>query len=93
MTLEQATLRAQAAAAAGNLESLHDALKARAAAIPAVRDRDRLQAAIEAGESIASDLRLFKTKLTIDINRLVQIRSALSTGLGAQKRTRISYRG
>jgi hypothetical protein len=90
MTLEQATDRVRIAVEAGDLEALHEALKARAAAIPRVDDPERLQAAFEAGESIARDLRLLKLKLQIDANRLAQIHSALLAGLGASNRPRIN---
>lgn len=93
MTLEQATRLAQAAVAAGHLQALRAALKARAAAIREVRDPVRLKAAYDAGESIARDLRLFKLKLSIDVNRLTQIQAALRAGLGAAKRARIDCRG
>lgn len=93
MTLEQATERAQAAAAAGDLTSLREALKARARAIREVRDPARLKAALEAGESIARDVRLFQVKLSIDRNRLSQIQSALLAGLGAAVRSRVNYEG
>ena len=93
MTLEQATERARAAAIAGNMEELREALKARAAAIGAVRDPRRLKTAIDAGEAIARDLRLFKMKLSIDWNRLSQIRAALIAGHGAVERRRLNCRG
>ncbi len=100
MTLEQATLRAQAAAAAGDMEALGEALKARAAAIREVRYQPlseakaaRFKAAFEAGESIARDLRLFKMKLSIDTHRLKQIQSALLAGLGAEPRSRLDFQG
>jgi hypothetical protein len=90
MTLEQATERARTAVEAGDFEALHEALQARAAAIPGVDDPERLKAAIEAGESIARDLRLLKLQLRIDANRLAQIHAALRAGLGASNRPRIN---
>jgi hypothetical protein len=89
MTLEQATERARVAVESGDLEALHEALQARAAAIPGVDDPERLKAAIQAGESIARDLRLLKLKLRIDANRLAQIHAALRAGLGVSNRPRI----
>ena len=90
MTLEQATERARAAVESGDLETLREALQARAAAIPGVDDPERLKAAIQAGESMARDLRLLKLKLRIDANRLAQIHAALLAGLGASNRPRIN---
>lgn len=90
MTLEQATERARAAVDSGDLNGLREALQARAAAIPGIDDPKRLRAAIEAGESIACDLRVLKLKLRIDANRLAQIHSALLAGLGAANRPRIN---
>jgi hypothetical protein len=97
MTIEQANQNAQAAAAAGNLEQLRAALEARAAAIAEIpvtaENAPRLQAALEAGESIARDLRLLKLKIGIDAHRLAQIQSALLAGLGAPPHRRIDFRG
>jgi hypothetical protein len=93
MTLEQATERAQAAAAAGDLASLREALQARARAIREVRDPMRLKAALVAGESIARDLRLFQLKLSIDRNRLAQIQSALLAGFGGAAGPGVNYEG
>lgn len=97
MTLEQANQYALAAVASGDLEQLRRALTARAAAIAeipvTVENAPRLQAALEAGETIARDLRLFKLKLQIDTNRIAQIQSALLAGLGATGRRRINLRG
>lgn len=93
MTLEQATHRAEAAAAAGDMETLREALKARAAALREIRDPVRLKAAFDAGESIARDLRLFQMKLSIDTHRLKQIQSALLAGLGAEPHSRLDFRG
>ncbi len=90
MTLEQATERARAAVESGDLDALRDALKARAAAIPGVTGPKRLKAALDAGESIARDLRLLQVKLRIDSNRLTQIHSALLTGLGAAHPPRLN---
>lgn len=83
MTIEQATEQAVAAVEAGDLEALHEALKQRAACIPSVTDPARLKAVIDAGESLARDLRLLQVKLRIDANRLTQIHSALLNGMGA----------
>jgi HD superfamily phosphodiesterase len=90
MTLEQATDQARAAVEAGDLDALGEALKARAAAMKGVQDPARIKAAIEAGESVARDLRLLRLKLRIDTNRLTQIHSALLTGLGAGPRARLN---
>ncbi len=92
-TIEQATVRARAAIEAGDLNALRTALKARAACIPLVTDPARLKAVIEAGESLARDLRLFQLKLKIDANRLAQIHSALLTGLGAAHGPRLNCKG
>jgi len=97
MTLEQANQRALAAVAAGNLEDLRLALEARAAAIAEIpvtaENAPRLQAALEAGESLARDLRLLKPKIGIDASRIAQIQSAMLAGLGATERRRINFRG
>ena len=90
MTLEQATERARFAVESGDLDALSEALKARAAAINGIQDPVRLKVAIEAGESVARDLRLLQLKLRIDSNRLTQIHSALLTGLGAAPRPRLN---
>jgi hypothetical protein len=90
MTLEQATEQTRAATMAGDLGALRVALAARRTAIDGIDDPARLEAALAAGESIAADLRLLKVKLAIDSNRLLQIQSALLTGLGAEHRPRIN---
>ena len=86
MKLSEATLRAQAAASAGDLTALGAALKARAAAIRQTRDPGELSAALAAGESIARDVRLLKWKLSSDFHRLGQIQAAMLAGLGAPVR-------
>lgn len=93
MTLQEATKKARAAAGAGDLAALHEALAARAAAIRKTRDPDEMKAALLAGESIARDLRLLKLKLSTDFNRLGQIQAALLSGLGAPPRGKIQFRG
>jgi hypothetical protein len=90
MTLEQATAKALDAAATGNLDALCVALAARRAAMHGMDDPDRLKASLDAGETIARDLRLLKLKLSIDSNRLTQIQSALLVGLGAEHHPRIN---
>lgn len=90
MTLEQATARSLAAAADGDLDALAAALAARRTAMARIDDPSRLKASIDAGESIARDLRLLKLKLSIDANRLAQIQSALLIGLGSDHRPRIN---
>jgi hypothetical protein len=90
MTIEQATVQAHAAVESGDIDALREALKARAKCIPGITDPARLKAAIEAGESIARDLRLLQLKLRIDGNRLTQIHSALLNGLGAVHRPRLN---
>jgi hypothetical protein len=84
MTIEQATEQATTAVQAGDMDALREALNARAKCIPGITDPGRLKAAIEAGESLAGELRLFQLKLRIDSNRLTQIHSALLTGHGVE---------
>lgn len=91
MTLEQATEQSAAAAAAGDLDALAIALAARRKAMAGLEDPARLKASLEAGESVARDIRLLKLKLSIDANRLAQIQSALLIGLGSDHRPQISY--
>ncbi len=100
MTLEQANESALAAATAGDLNRLEQALCARAHALadlkrtpPSVELARRMEDALKAGESISDAILALKQRLGIECARLTQLESGLATGLGFSRRTRFSYRG
>jgi len=100
MTLEQANESALAAATAGDLNRLEQALHARAQALadvqrtpPSVELARRIEDALTAGESISEALLSLKQRLGIECARLTQLESGIAAGLGFSRRTRFSYRG
>lgn len=92
MTLEKANRQAIAAAEAGDLEGLARALRARKAAIAALKTQAptpqlaaRMSAAIEAGRSIADALFLLKQRLGFESARLARFAEGLTVGSGVER--------
>ncbi len=90
MSLEQAGRVALLAAAAGDLEGLHEALEARAeaaaelkAAQPSEEVHARLAAAVDLGEAIRHEIRAMKLRIGVESARLTRIQNGLKAGLGS----------
>lgn len=100
MTLEQANESALAAAEAGDLLTLEQALHFRAQALahlkhapPSEQLAERMVQALKAGESIEQAVCALKQRIGFETARLTQLESGLTAGLGVSRRTRISYCG
>jgi hypothetical protein len=100
MTLEEATSRSITAAGAGDLDTLDQALAARAVAIaelqaapPSEELASRVAAAIQSGEIIAAALRELKLRAGFESARLSQMLAALVCGLSFSSDPHVDYRG
>lgn len=100
MTIEQTNESALAAAEAGDLDALEQALRQRVQALadlkntpPSIQLAARMADALEAGESILLALLALKQRLGCESSRLARLESGLRAGLGFSRKTSISYRG
>ena len=97
MTGQKATARMVLAAEAQDLESIEEALKARAAEIhalagapPTAELASRITAAIEDGEKAAAALHAMRHRIRMDCRRLTKIRDGFLT---STPDIHIDYRG
>lgn len=92
MTLEESSQCALAAAEAGDLESLREALRARRKAITELRGEPpseelaaRMRAAIEGGAAIGRALFALKQRLGFENARLARFAGGLAVGCGVER--------